>query len=198
MTYKTNDVIYWSVAQFDGTVIKTNFTANITTSDIAIGYGLSLSFGGTSGHKLNDRWKFVGIRTNHTQLVGSKVDISEKLDTSDEVNQITLAQGFKGQGYTAMWAYKMAPIYAIADQTVEIFELRTRNPNPANNVRFAFNISGKTSQCQAWDAADKDVEKSLVDILDFCPQPYDDNNLCVSVSKSKDKMDSSINVYRFY
>lgn len=141
-----------------------SMSLNISSGQIYLQNGLSVSFGSIRGHALNDHWVFAAVYTADALPIGASIVYGTIRSGAPSTQQLVLSSGYLGQIDSSTLAYKINPIFAVASQDVPVFKLITKNSTlfaiRADNYG-GMGLNSSTTTCFSWDINDYDLESIL-------------------------------------
>jgi len=158
--------------------------------------GISVEFGDCEGHSANSSWTFVAVSTSADAPASVSITSSTVRDGASTFGDIpyTADVKYKRESSGFVEAYKTPLTYRIEDQSVEVFELSTKDPAsiPLADMTYAFAVTygGATvvTSCVSWDAFDYEIEAVLsLPANGLCAA--DDEN-CITVTRGEDQLNN--------
>jgi hypothetical protein len=161
---------------------------------IALSNGLYVEFTNCEGHSANSSWSFVAVSTSAEAPSAVSITSTTVRDGSVSFGDIPYAAAvaYKRESNGFVEAYRTPLTYRIEEQSVEIFELTTKNPSPQSDLDFAFTITmnGVTTvtDCVSWNSYDNELEDMLSLPSNGLCAADDDN--CITVTRGVDQLNN--------
>jgi len=202
----TADMFQWKVTTYTPTPTTTAFgnERNVTLGvPMLLKDGVYVTFGHRLGSTLNDQWVFSAVRMQNKTLP-SGATITSRIESSglEQTRKVTLNRGLVSSHVGGLVAYRVPPLFAVQDQTVEVYKITTKNTIGAASLSFRLSVNRtlfgyfdnttldsqpQGDRCVDWNAEDFEVEAMLrASQAGLC----NNQNDCVSVTRSVDRVNN--------
>jgi hypothetical protein len=141
----------------------------VAATPSALSGGISVEFASCEDHSSNSSWTFVAVAAPAEAPASVSITSNTVRDGSPAFGDIpyTADVAYKRESSGFVDAYKTPLTYRIEDQSVEVFELATKNPSSISQAllsyAFAITYNGATviTGCVNWDSFDYEIEAQL-------------------------------------